>query len=150
MKLNWGTSIALVMAAFMGFIIFLVFKTYQTKVDLVADDYYEQELRYQEKINRINNLQAVDAKDKVSWKVEESEIVFRFPAVLGSSEMPSGTIEFFRPSDAAKDIRRPIALDANRQQTVSKNLLSRGLYKIRIDWQNNGTAYYLEEDVYIQ
>jgi hypothetical protein len=59
MKLNWGTSIVLVIGAFMAFILYFVISISSNKkynYDLVSEKYYEKELIYQiiSKINSFN------------------------------------------------------------------------------------------------
>ena len=146
MKFNWGTGIIITSLLFMSFIVMLVVKTYQHKVDLVSEDYYNQELHFQEKINKMNNVKS--ETDKVKWKLEEDELIFQFP--LNEKYIPTGTIEFFRPSDSGKDLIVPIFTDKGNKQCLRKELLSHGLYKIKIDWETNHKKYYIEEDVFIQ
>ena len=55
--MNWGYKILLVFAVFVAGILFLVYKSSNQKMDLVTTDYYEKELKYQQKI---------DAMDKVA------------------------------------------------------------------------------------
>ena len=66
MKNNWASGIVLVMILFMSFIVMLVVKTYSHKVDLVSEDYYNQELMFQERLDKMNNVQE---EDKVTWEI---------------------------------------------------------------------------------
>lgn len=50
-KFNWGKSITIIIISFMGFILFMAFKTSNTKSDLNAKDSYKQEVNYQSKID---------------------------------------------------------------------------------------------------
>jgi len=143
MKLNWGFGIVVTALLFMAFIVTLVVKTYSFKVDLVADDYYNQELHYQDKINSMNNVK--NAEDKVQWKLVSDEIVFTFP----EKQNVEGYIEFFRPSDSAKDKKFAIELDSSNVQSYNTGLLAQGLYRLKIDWTVNEKSYYTEEDIYI-
>jgi hypothetical protein len=144
MKFNWGHGIILASLFFMLFIVTLVIKTYSHKVDLVSEDYYNQELHFQERINKMNN---VSEADKVVWKIQKREIIFQFPQKMNSSK---GTIEFFRPSDSSKDWKIPIDIDSEGKQYLHTEILLHGLYKIKIDWIANSKEYYMEEDIYIQ
>ncbi len=147
MKFNWGTGIVLVSLLFMTFIVVLVVKTYQHKVDLVSEDYYSQELTFQDRIDKMNNVKK-DA-DKVKWEMKETEIRFQFPTCKDYTTI-KGTIEFFRPSEVGKDVTIPVQTDAVREQAVSKAPLLRGLYRLKLDWSADGVLYYTEEDIFIQ
>lgn len=146
MKWNWGTGIVVVSLLFMSFIVTLVVKTYKHKVDLVSEDYYSQELVFQERINKMNNASALVSK--VSWETGDKNIVVQFPKQADSSV--TGTIEFFRPSDSGKDLSIPVQLDREGKQAIDRTLLVQGLYKIKIDWVMDHKGYYIEEDIFIQ
>lgn len=146
MKFNWGTGIVIVSLLFMSFIVTLVVKTYQHKVDLVSEDYYNQELHFQDRINKMNNAEA--QTNKILWQINKTEIIFQFPRDTDSNT--TGYIEFFRPSDSKKDLIVAIQLDVDKKQYFSKDRLLQGLYKIKIDWTANNKGYYIEEDIYIQ
>lgn len=139
MKNNWPTYIVITMLLFMTFIGVLVFKTYSVNTELVTEDYYKQELAYQKKIDNMVHLKNDTASVKHAFT--GSELVLSFPAPA------KGFIEFYRPSDASKDITIPIFLNKELQQKFRKELFIKGLYKIKIDWESNGTKYYMEEDI---
>ena len=56
--MSWGTKIAFLYLSFATMIGVMVYKSVTQSVDLVAPNYYEQELKYQDKIDGINNLSA--------------------------------------------------------------------------------------------
>lgn len=146
MKWNWGTGIVIVSLLFMSFIVMLVVKTYKHKVDLVSEDYYAQELGFQEKINKMKNASALT--EKVSWTMNDNDIIVQLLHPFDSTA--TGTIEFFRPSDSGKDLSIPIHLDSGGKQLIDRKLLVQGLYKIKIDWAMGDKGYYIEEDIFIQ
>ena len=58
MKLNWGTGIVIAFGLFMTFILFFVFKVQSnSKYDneLVTENYYQQELKFQSNIDKEEN-----------------------------------------------------------------------------------------------
>ena len=57
MKMNFGNYITIAFIAFGAFIVTLVVKTFAFKPELVSETYYEDELNYQDRINRIKNVQ---------------------------------------------------------------------------------------------
>jgi hypothetical protein len=148
MKINWGTYIAITFGIFMIFIITLVVKTYQIKVDLVSNDYYEQELKYQEKIDKMSHV--VNDKNKhIICRTEGDSLVLIYPEKFISVGI-QGNVEFYRPSDSSKDLIVAIQPGKDSKQYLSKNMFLNGLYKMKIEWTTENTDYYTEENIYIQ
>ena len=59
MKWNWGTKIALSFVGFCGLMIFMTVKSFNTDFHLVTEDYYAEELQYQDHIDRVKNLSLI-------------------------------------------------------------------------------------------
>ncbi len=59
MKFNWGYKIVLVYSVFVAGILYLVVQSSRQQMDLVTDDYYAQEIRYQEKIDQSKRASAL-------------------------------------------------------------------------------------------
>ena len=78
MKFNWGTGILLTIIFF--FLAVVAFFIYSSNLDinLVEDNYYEKELVYQERIDRIKNAEAVGEKLEVS--LDGNIFLVKFPA----------------------------------------------------------------------
>ena len=66
--MNWGNSIILTFVLFASFVIYLVVQTFRASTDLVAEDYYAQEINYQQKIEQRANLEKLG--EKVSVVIE--------------------------------------------------------------------------------
>ena len=59
MKFNWGTGIVLAFAAFIVFILYFVVLSTRDPAsnhDLVTEDYYKKELKYQEDLDAVKHL----------------------------------------------------------------------------------------------
>lgn len=128
---------------FMAFIIFLVIKTYRVNNELVAEDYYYQELEYQHRIDQRNRV-----VQKPIWREEADKWVVHFPDSMESKDV-TGNVEFFRPSDASKDLKIPLSLNKKGEQIFLKKLFSKGLYTVKLEWKEKGLAFYNEKDLYL-
>ena len=147
MKINWGTGLVIAIVCFMSFLLFMVYKTTTVTKELVAEDYYAQELAYQDRIDKLENATALG--DKVSWRQSGEYMEIVFPA--GETPSPvAGTIEFFRPSDSSYDMVVPIDANSSNAQGVSLKNLVPGWYYMKLDWKSNGTEYYQEERILIK
>lgn len=75
--MNWGYKILTVYIIFVAGILFLVFKSSFQKQDLVVHDYYEQELKFQQRIDETERANALSAD--VKYLIREKEIIISFP-----------------------------------------------------------------------
>jgi len=144
MKFNWGVGVFVLYGLFVLLILGLVFKSFQTKVDLVTEDYYQQELKYQDKIDQKRNVAGLEVGLK--HEVSGSNIFFTFPPGHESAE---GTVLVYRPSNKAYDKTFDVELDENGKMVVVMEKSPVGLYRLKINWSNKGVDYYVEEDIYL-
>lgn len=140
--MNWGQSIVLAFVLFAVFIGSLVVVCLRQDVQLIAPDYYQQELVYQKQLERMNNanLLAVQPVLRVStgWLSVEYAMM---------ADTQQGTLELFRPSDERFD--RNFKLTGEVEQRLDVRSLPPGLYKARLRWTMQGKEYFLEEVIYL-
>lgn len=146
--MNWGLRIILLYTAFVGGMLFLVYKCTQQSVDLVSTDYYAQELKFQDKIDRLNNSEKLDVKLAVVYSSEHSIIQIIFPE-SSSSKNTTGEIVLFRPDNSKLDFKIPIDI-TDGIQNISTEKLTKGLWRVKSSWSTNDTPYYQEEKIIIQ
>jgi hypothetical protein len=140
--MNWGYRIAIFFLAFISFMLFMLYQCTQQNFDLVAEDYYAQEVAFQEQINHQNNVSKL--AQKPSWVVSEKHFELSFPNLF-----TEGNIYFFRPSDKNLDFEEMLKIDTNGQQQIALNKFSRGVYKIKLHWSDDKESYYIEEQIFI-
>jgi len=138
--MNWGTKIAFLYLSFATMIGVMVYKSATQTVDLVAPNYYEQELKYQDKIDGMNNLSA-DAK-QILISQSESNVTLKFSNEKGE---PEGHILFFKPDDANSDIKIDIKTNDEGIQTIETNDLTKGTYLVKVDWKIGDKKFFKEE-----
>lgn len=143
--MNWGHGIAIFFACFVGFILFLVVKSHQQNIDLVTENYYEQELQYQQQIEKIKNTQQLDETVKI--KSEKGGIQLSFPAL---SSPILGQAQLFRPSDARFDLLTELQPDGSNQQYIVTDALPPGYYRLKINWQAGNQKFYTEEALHLR
>lgn len=144
MKFHWGVGVFTLYGLFVLLILFLVYKSTSTKVDLVTEDYYQQELKYQDKIDQKRN--AAKLEQGLKHEISGTTIFLAFPPDHQSAE---GIVLVYRPSNKAYDKTFDIKLDENSKMIISIDNSLVGLYKLKIGWSNNKIKYYVEEDIYL-
>lgn len=143
MKLNWGTGIAIVYTTFVVFIGVMVYKAFGEDFDLVTEDYYAQEIKFQEKIDSRSRAEKLDVS--VQTVVEGKSLKIIFPQ---ESELLTGSINCFRPSDETKDFTETFKTEEGFH-TIPLNKFIKGKYLIKIDWSLNGVEFYQEQTIVI-
>mgnify|MGYP000176857450 CR=1 FL=1 len=140
MKINWGTAIVIAFVGFISFIMYFVISMSTDKKfdhDLVTEDYYQQELKYQEDIDKIENSKKLN--ENISWIKTEQGILLSFPKNL-SPENIKGNVFLYRPSNKQLDFEMPISL-SNHNLLIPDNRLLDGRWNIKVDWNYNTDAF---------
>lgn len=143
MKFTWGHGVTIAFILFMVYILSFVYRSFVNEVDLVAEDYYAQEIAYQDRIDDIANAKHLEDDIHVRQTSEGVEIAFPEEELIDAG---SGTIQFFRPSDEELDIQVPLQLYEARQQ-LPLQLFHKGRYKVNIAWKSNGEGRYITKEV---
>lgn len=139
--MNWGHGIAIFFCCFVAFMLFMVVKSFQENIDLVTENYYEQELQYQHQIEKIQNTKQLEETVKITTQAGKG-IQLSFPRLAAPIQ---GQVQVFRPSDARFDLLEELTPDSNNQQLIATSALPPGFYRIKINWQAAGQDYYTEE-----
>ena len=145
MKFNWGTGILItIILFFLAVIGFFIFSS-NLDINLVEENYYEKELVYQERIDRINNTRKLGENIRIN--LENNQLIVIFPKFF-TGKAVEGHVWFYRPSDPAKDFTVPLQLNDSAVQAIDASGLEPGRYKIKIDWKAEGVGYYFEEEIF--
>jgi hypothetical protein len=143
---GWPWGIAAVLVAFAAGVAVLVVIALRNPHELVARDYYEQELRYQEQIDRRTRASALPAGLQVRADAADGCIEITFPEGQVSQGL-TGNVRLYRPSDAGLDRTLPVATDASGVQRVGTDGLAPGLWRLRVEWAAGGKQYAAMEEV---
>lgn len=143
--MNFGVKITILYLSFVGLILTLVFMCFSQKVELVSKDYYAQEIKFQDKINAINNEKNLTGS--INHSVNGKEIILTIDPVLLNKDF-EGIINFFRPSDSSKDFQLKMNF-VNNEQIINTNELIHGTYKLQLSWVVNHKNYFKEEVIFI-
>jgi hypothetical protein len=146
MKWNWGTKLMMVFGIFVLGMVWLVVMSMRQKVDLVAKNYYQDELRYQEVLNATNLANGLSAAVKVTK--EAGFVTVQLPQEMAGGPV-QGKIFFYCPSDAKNDRHIPLSIDGKGLQVVGLQQLVPGKYLVKIAWEFNKQQYYAEQTLVI-
>jgi hypothetical protein len=147
MKLNWGTGIVLAFIAFISFIMYFIININVDEKfdhDLVTEDYYKQELQYQNDIDKLDN--AKNLNENISYERTAEGLLISFPSDLVSKNI-TGHVFLYRPSNKQLDFETSISLSKPYLLIPDKRLVD-GRWNITIDWQYNGQSYLYKETIH--
>ena len=126
-------------------VVFIVWAVRQ-KEDLVRPDYYAEEIRFQQHVDRVARTKRLQATALISYNDTTRIIAVAVPRTHQSA---TGFIQLYRPSDAAQDKRIPLSLDAHGAQNIDVRGLSEGLWKVRCYWKVSDQEFYVDESIII-
>jgi hypothetical protein len=135
----WPVGLVVFFIVFTAYIIGFVIFASRQKMDLVRQDYYDQEIRFQQQIDL--------ADASIDYDRAGDLVTVSLPSA--SQNGMSGMVSFYRPSDAGLDSNVKLGLDAAGRQSVSVRSLQAGLWKVRVQWEAAGREYYFEKPIVI-
>jgi hypothetical protein len=133
--------------ALIGCATFIVFCS-RHPADLVAADYYEQEVRYQGQINRIQQARRSTELATVAYDFAAQRITISLPP--GQSQFhATGNVQLYRPS--ATDLDRAVKFEPNADgiQIIDASTLVPGLWKVRVSWAIDNQEYFVDQKLVI-
>jgi len=145
-KISWPVGIVIAIASFMIFILSFVYKV--TFIDeyghhLVSEDYYKDELHYQQEIDKLNNAAALNEDVNMDW--DESGITIKFPSNFDPTNI-TGTIFFQRLSNSKIDFQRKIELESSIYFIKNEDLVQ-GIWDVKIEWSVQKNEYLFKKKI---
>lgn len=140
--MNWGKGITLAIIAFISFIMFMVITMISTSSDLVEDNYYEEGVHFEQKIQAIRNSLAI--KDKIIVNVDSEFLSIEFPSEVIMNDVNEGTIHLYRPENGNLDKHFAFSTKAGNTQLIPVEKIEKGNYKLLLSWKTNESDYYVE------
>lgn len=144
LKLSWGTGIVIAMLCFMVFILSFVYKSIaldEYQHELVSEDYYKDELHYQEEIDKLNN--SGNLSQDIVLRNSSEGVHIQFPKDIEESSI-KGKISFQRLSNEKLDFVQDIQL-LNHEQLIPSEKLVTGKWIVKVDWEVGETEYLFKD-----
>lgn len=137
--MNWGHKIAILYTSFALLILFMVYMCVkQTDIFLVSPEYYKEEMAYQDRIDEKANAQ------RANMDIKQNAGMLQLHWDKGAA---SGSVLFFRPSDANKDLQLPLELDSAGKQNIPTAHLDKGLWRVKLRWTQGNKNFYQEQAI---
>lgn len=146
MKFNWGMGIAIFLTCFVIFIVSFVVKSSFLNTDLYAEDYYQQELDYQDVIDA--KINAREYKGEFFVSQSSSTVNIHLPEGI-DWDNNTASVHFYRPSDASLD--KTIAITVNKDLlSLSRKDFAKGAYEAKLSWKVGNKNYLLTYNISLE
>jgi len=143
-KSPWPLGIALALLTFAGGLIALIVAAISGNSDLVVEDYYEQEIRYNQQLDRLARTESVANAIAIRYDPDLGAVILTFPEDHTGPDL-IGEVHLYRPSAAGMDRKVPLTVNAAGMQVIPAGDLAPGLWEVKIRWTLQGEDYYLEQ-----
>lgn len=127
-----------VMVLFMSY---LVYQCTQNPAVMVSNNYYEQELKYQDVIDAKENTVAYN--DSLTMMKEEGQISFRIPDGI-NKDLTTASVMVYNRADDKKDRHIELKKSLDGIYAVSTKEWGQGNYELKLSIQSGDKAYYKE------
>ncbi len=141
--MNWGYRIVLSFIVFIGIIVTMVVISMKQDVGLVSEDYYKQEIAYQDQIDRIKRTKALKKQPVIEVHHETGAIEVTLP----QEDIQDGEVWLFRPSDDQMD--KKIQLPSKGSIQIPIKEMPAGRWQVKVLWSHKGLEYYTENSIFI-
>lgn len=147
MKFNWGTGLTIFFFLFVSTLVFVLYQAFQQDNSLVIDNYYDEDIKYQQQYDKIKNTSRLTTKVKIDYNGATREILLTFPPDSTAGIM--GNIWLYHPADKAADTKHDFTLSQTNVYGIKLDSGTKGRLKVKIDWERAGVKYYQEEEIII-
>lgn len=144
--MSWGNKLLLVFIGFALLMGTLVYKCTQQTFELVSNDYYGDELRYQDNIDGSNNANKIS--DLIIAQTADQLIVQLPKEQLGMQV--TGKLWFYCADNASNDRKFALEMNSDGAMTIDKSKLIRTNYQVKISWLAGQQKFYKEVNVAVQ
>lgn len=144
----WPFAIMAFFAVLISCIVAFIIFAGCNRMELVHPNYYEDEMRFQQQMDRVKRTRALPAGVAAAYDAKAQTITISLPpehARLAAS----GRIELYRPSDSKLDRHLPLAINTEGAQRVDANTMRSGLWKVRVQWKAGGDEFFFDQSVFI-
>ncbi len=146
-KFNWGHGITIFLVIFLLLNVAVVLYTFSQDVELVTDNYYEKELKYEDQI--VRERRGMNLPDSLKIDLDNSNLKINYPASLLKNSI-HGNIHLYRPDQKKFDYNIKIDYDSTGQQIVNMAGKAPGKWKISITLNDGSFDYLFKKDIYLR
>lgn len=142
-KFTWGHGVVVALASFIGFILFMIFIFPKGKEnsELITENYYEDELVFQEVIDAKNAADALEQKPIYAQNEHQITVTFPEEYTNGNTKF---SVELQRSNDQNLDVKKEMKLNVQNQIIIPEDVLVKGNYILKMKWTKDHKNYQID------
>ena len=144
--MTWGNKLLLVFIGFALLMSTMVYKCAKQNFELVSKDYYNDELRYQDKIDGVNNANKLS---NVEVAQTANEVSIQLPKELNGLAS-KGQIWFYCANSSLNDRKMPVKANSNGLILINKRKLAKTHYRLKMNWETGTEKFYNEQSLVVK
>lgn len=140
--MSWGNKLLIVFIVFACMIGYMVVGAIDTPTNLVSEDYYKDELKFQDRIDASNNAEKLDS---VQLTQNAGTVSVTLPAAMKGNNI-EGEAYFYCQTNPSKDKHLTLSADSLITSFNKKDLPS-GNLMLKLSWKVGKQNYYVEKSI---
>lgn len=141
--MTWGTKLLMVFGCFALLMSTLVYMCMKQNFELVSKEYYKDELRYQDRIDGMNNANKIG---KVAITEDNEKVAIQLPKEVQGLTI-KGHALFYCPVNSKNDRAIPLEVNDEGLMLIEKSKLAKANYQVKLNWQIGDDQYYIEQNL---
>lgn len=142
--MNWFHKMMLLLLAFISMLMYFTIRSVNAPLPLVTEKYYEEELKYQDKIEKLSNAEKM--KQQIDITASEGKLKIKVPDSLNVSEI-KGNVKMYYPADEKRDRNIPLSIASGNTQEIDLEGI-KGNYTIEVDWTYGDHHFLTEKKIF--
>ena len=146
MKISWGYKIIFIYTVFVLGILTMVFLSAKENRDLVSENYYAEEIAYQQVIDQSSKTAALSAP--VELMATGSQLIIQLPKEFYGLQT-NGEWTLYYAADKSRDLTGSIHTQ-NGNCSIAIPTDATGQYLFKMHWKVGNKEYYFEKNIFLQ
>lgn len=146
MHISWGYRIATLYIGFVAMLVTMAFLSANSRTDLERVDYYEEELKHDEKMDAIKNMNELNETIVVEPVTDQLRVIYPKSFHTNNAEIE---LWVYNAANATKDKRISFVCEGKDQYILTKHW-DKGTYQLRFHSKTNSKNYFFEKEITIK
>ena len=144
--MKWNHGIAAALLLFIAMMSYLIVQSTRAHIDLVTPDYYQEELKHEERMEQKRN--ALQWGNISAAPTSNDGFTVSFPDSIVSNQLV-GELTFYDPADSKNDFTEPLHFDETNTHHAKKKK-KKGKRNLQLHWNYNGKEYFVDKIIYFE